>query len=111
MTKATEKKLQKIREYYNNQIKAQGYVNYEDFNTYVEGIQCMSWATFKKYVQYDIQEREEIINIFTIDEMIDCLNNTTDSKDLNLDAGFWLEREGEQIKQIYTFDIIIVKGF
>lgn len=111
MTKATEKKLQKIREYYDNQIKAQGYVYYEAFRNYVEGIQCMSWTTFKKYVQYDIQEREEIINTFTINEMIDCLNDTTDSKDLNLDAGFWLEREGEQIKQIYTFDIIIVKGF
>ena len=111
MTKATEKKLQKIREYYNNHNKAQGYANYEDFRNYVEGMQCMSWTTFKKYVKYDIQAQEEIINTFTIDEMIDYLNETTDSKDLNLNPGFWLEREGEQIKQIYTFDIIIIKDF
>lgn len=111
MTKATEKKLQKIREYYDSQIKAQGYVYYEAFRNYVEGIQCMSWTTFKKYVKYDIQEQEKIINIFTIDEMINDLNNYVENRKLSLDSDFWLEREGEQIKQIYTFDIIIIKDF
>lgn len=111
MTKATEKKLQKIEKYYNNHNKAQGYVNYEDFRNYVESIQCMNWTTFKKYIEYDIQEQEKIVNTFTIDEMINDLNNYVENRKLSLDSDFWLEREGEQIKQIYIFDIIIIKGF